>query len=205
MKGGRRAAARLLEESSVEAERRAALRPEAERGAAWKLGEAEGPGGAARAVHAPLQARACHCWLPPMALPPGSLPARRWLVAGPARSGASWHVDPSATSAWNTLLAGARVWLGGSAPGLAVCAASASWHLQTAGPLLPCAPASDPPLAPAAWRRAQALGAVPPGARAAGGGGGGGWRWDARLPGEVISRWKETQCIFVRRKTTFLC
>lgn len=33
-------------------------------------------------------------------------PNRRWLVLGPARSGASWHVDPSATSAWNTLLAG---------------------------------------------------------------------------------------------------
>ena len=31
-------------------------------------------------------------------------------MVGPARSGASWHVDPSATSAWNTLLAGSKRW-----------------------------------------------------------------------------------------------
>ncbi|KAG0565056.1 hypothetical protein KC19_8G160000 [Ceratodon purpureus] len=37
-------------------------------------------------------------------------PAFRWLVAGPARSGASWHVDPALTSAWNTLLSGRKRW-----------------------------------------------------------------------------------------------
>ncbi|KXZ56197.1 hypothetical protein GPECTOR_1g170 [Gonium pectorale] len=36
----------------------------------------------------------------------GGRPAFRWLVLGPARAGASWHVDPSLTSAWNALLSG---------------------------------------------------------------------------------------------------
>ncbi|XP_052202408.1 lysine-specific demethylase JMJ21 [Diospyros lotus] len=37
-------------------------------------------------------------------------PAFRWLVIGPERSGASWHVDPALTSAWNTLLCGRKRW-----------------------------------------------------------------------------------------------
>lgn len=35
-------------------------------------------------------------------------PSYRWLIIGPERSGASWHVDPALTSAWNTLLAGRK-------------------------------------------------------------------------------------------------
>ncbi|CAN4122310.1 unnamed protein product [Withania somnifera] len=37
-------------------------------------------------------------------------PPFRWLIMGPERSGASWHVDPGLTSAWNTLLCGRRRW-----------------------------------------------------------------------------------------------
>ncbi|KAK6940180.1 F-box domain [Dillenia turbinata] len=35
-------------------------------------------------------------------------PPFRWLIVGPERSGASWHVDPALTSAWNTLLCGRK-------------------------------------------------------------------------------------------------
>lgn len=35
-------------------------------------------------------------------------PPFRWLIIGPERSGASWHVDPALTSAWNTLLVGRK-------------------------------------------------------------------------------------------------
>ncbi|KAM0976760.1 hypothetical protein PS2_019360 [Malus domestica] len=37
-------------------------------------------------------------------------PPFRWLIIGPQRSGASWHVDPALTSAWNTLLVGRKRW-----------------------------------------------------------------------------------------------
>ncbi|KAL9933644.1 hypothetical protein V8E36_007302 [Tilletia maclaganii] len=38
-------------------------------------------------------------------------PDYRWIIAGPERSGSSWHLDPNGTSAWNTVLSGSKLWL----------------------------------------------------------------------------------------------
>ena len=37
-------------------------------------------------------------------------PQHRWLIVGPARSGSSFHVDPNATSAWNAVVRGSKLW-----------------------------------------------------------------------------------------------
>jgi hypothetical protein len=38
-------------------------------------------------------------------------PDFRWLIAGPARSGSSFHIDPNSTSAWNAVVRGSKKWL----------------------------------------------------------------------------------------------
>lgn len=38
-------------------------------------------------------------------------PDYRWLIAGPARSGSSFHKDPNATSAWNAVVRGRKKWI----------------------------------------------------------------------------------------------
>lgn len=38
-------------------------------------------------------------------------PDHRWLIAGPARSGSTFHKDPNQTSAWNVVLSGMKLWI----------------------------------------------------------------------------------------------
>lgn len=38
-------------------------------------------------------------------------PDWRWLIAGPTRSGSSFHVDPNGTSAFNACLSGSKKWI----------------------------------------------------------------------------------------------
>ncbi|KAL9128246.1 MAG: hypothetical protein Q9217_003036 [Psora testacea] len=38
-------------------------------------------------------------------------PDHRWLIIGPERSGSTFHKDPNATSAWNTVIRGAKYWI----------------------------------------------------------------------------------------------
>ncbi|CAD2217383.1 F-box domain/Cupin-like domain/JmjC domain, hydroxylase/Cupin superfamily protein, putative [Angomonas deanei] len=51
-----------------------------------------------------------------------SRPKHRWIIAGPARGGSSFHVDPNYTNAWNANLTGRKRWLlfppGATPPGV---------------------------------------------------------------------------------------
>eukprot|EP00056_Hartaetosiga_gracilis_P002571 m.55050 g.55050 ORF g.55050 m.55050 type:complete len:513 (+) comp11110_c0_seq1:68-1606(+) len=38
-------------------------------------------------------------------------PPWRWLLAGPARTGTNFHVDPNHTAAWNTIIYGRKKWI----------------------------------------------------------------------------------------------
>ncbi|EJU00093.1 Clavaminate synthase-like protein [Dacryopinax primogenitus] len=38
-------------------------------------------------------------------------PDYRWLIAGPAHSGSTFHLDPNSTSAWNASLKGTKAWV----------------------------------------------------------------------------------------------
>ncbi len=78
-------------------------------------------------------------------------PSYRWLVMGPSRCGAPWHIDPIGTSAWNGLACGRKRWAmyppGHIPPGVLVYGGdiyggvqsppSASWYCEVYPRLLP--------------------------------------------------------------------
>ena len=78
-------------------------------------------------------------------------PSYRWLVMGPARCGAPWHIDPIGTSAWNGLVCGRKRWAmyppghippgvlvhGGDIYGGVQSPPSASWYCEVYPKLLP--------------------------------------------------------------------
>ncbi|GBG27234.1 Bifunctional arginine demethylase and lysyl-hydroxylase JMJD6 [Hondaea fermentalgiana] len=45
------------------------------------------------------------------AMGPDRRPDYRWLIAGAARSGSKWHVDPNGTHAWNGVISGSKRWI----------------------------------------------------------------------------------------------
>ncbi|PRQ21773.1 putative procollagen-lysine 5-dioxygenase [Rosa chinensis] len=56
-------------------------------------------------------------------------PPFRWLIIGPLRSGASWHVDPALTSAWNTLLCGHKSIFVVKAPAVLLLTCTLAGHI----------------------------------------------------------------------------
>jgi len=44
-------------------------------------------------------------------LPPGLRPDCGWIIAGPRKSGSTFHKDPNASSAWNALVYGLKAWI----------------------------------------------------------------------------------------------
>eukprot|EP00835_Amoeboradix_gromovi_P002631 NODE_153_length_16933_cov_0.442141.p2 type:complete len:419 gc:universal NODE_153_length_16933_cov_0.442141:13127-14383(+) len=38
-------------------------------------------------------------------------PDNLWIIAGPERSGSTWHKDPNQTSAWNATITGKKLWI----------------------------------------------------------------------------------------------
>ena len=118
---------------------------------------------------------------------PDLLQERQWLLLGPAGAGSRWHVDPHATSAFNVLFEGRKLWcLAPPAPAESGAApADADGRppgVSTSGCLV-LAP-------PALWwfHRHLAPGAAAPGAAAPGAAAAAARRlvWAEQRPGEVM-------------------
>lgn len=88
-------------------------------------------------------------------------PDYRWLIAGPARSGSIFHIDPNQTNAWNVSVRGRKKWIfyppGVPPPGVVADAAGAEvtvpistgeWLLSFWSAHLECRRRPDPALRP---------------------------------------------------------